>query len=117
MIEDNVIRGSLNTYKLTRPKNCEINMLSDFGERHENETLAPTALFINETNLPKCPEVEIVFRDGTEIRAILDSGSEVNLLSERVYDKLVKSGVEVPVLPLENVVLVTAFGRRSWKIR
>jgi hypothetical protein len=46
-----------------------------------------------------------------------DSGSEVNLLSECVYDRLVKSGVEVPVLPLENVVLVTAFGRRSRKIR
>jgi hypothetical protein len=61
--------------------------------------------------------VGIVFSNGTRIRAILDSGSEVNLLSERVYDRLIKSGVEVPVLPLENIVLVTAFGRRSKKIR
>jgi hypothetical protein len=61
--------------------------------------------------------VGIVFSNGTRIRAILDSGSEVNLLSERVYDRLIKSGVEAPVLPLENIVLVTAFGRRSKKIR
>jgi hypothetical protein len=83
MIEDNVIRVSLTTYKLTRPENCEINMLPDFGERHENETFPPIVLFINETNLPKCPVVVIVFRDGTEIREILYSGSEFNLLSER----------------------------------
>jgi hypothetical protein len=61
--------------------------------------------------------VGIVFSNGIRIRAILDSGSEVNLLSERVYDRLIKSDVEVPVLPLENIVLITASGRRSKKIR
>jgi hypothetical protein len=38
-------------------------------------------------------------------------------LTESVYDSLVKAGVEVLTLPLQNVVLVTAFGRRSKKIK
>jgi hypothetical protein len=49
--------------------------------------------------------------------AILDPGSEVNLLSERIYEELTEAGVEIPILPVEGVVLVTAFGRRSKRIR
>jgi hypothetical protein len=40
------------------------------------------AYFINENRLTKCPKVEIKIRNVAKIRAILDSGSEVNLLSE-----------------------------------
>lgn len=47
----------------------------------------------------------------------MDSGSEVNLLSEGIYEELSKSGLEVPVLPVENAVFVTAFGRKSKRIR
>jgi hypothetical protein len=49
--------------------------------------------------------------------AILDSGSEVNLLSDRIYEELTAAGVVIPILPVEGVVLVTAFGRRSKRIR
>jgi hypothetical protein len=49
--------------------------------------------------------------DKFKFTAILDSGSEVNLLSERIYEELTDAGVEIPILPVEGVVLVTAFGR------
>jgi hypothetical protein len=59
----------------------------------ESKILAPPIVFfINESNLSKGPEVEIVFGDGTGIRAILDSGSGVNLLA----------GVEVTMLLLDS---------------
>jgi hypothetical protein len=61
--------------------------------------------------------MDITIEDGTQISAILDSGSEVNLMSENIYERLLKSGVELPELPLENVVLVEAFGKRSKRIR
>jgi hypothetical protein len=61
--------------------------------------------------------VDITLEDGTQISAIPDSGSEVNLLSESIYEQLLKSRVELPELPLENVVLVRAFGKRSKRIR
>jgi hypothetical protein len=50
-------------------------------------------------------------------KAILDTGSEVNLLTESVYFDLTKLGVEIPTLPVESVVLITAFGKKSNKIR
>jgi hypothetical protein len=49
--------------------------------------------------------------------AILDSGSEVNLMSQEIYEKLTKASTDIPVLPVENIVLVTAFGRSSNRIR
>jgi hypothetical protein len=47
--------------------------------------------------------------------AILDSDSEVDL-SERIYKELIEKGVDIPILPVEGVVFVTAFGRRSKRI-
>ena len=117
VIRNNVNLGPPNPSKFKKSKDYEFNELSEVEGKQEEGTTAPVVFFINEDNLSKCPQVGIVFSNGTRIRAILDSGSEVNLLSERVYDRLVKSGLEVPVLPLQNVVLVTAFGRRSKKIR
>jgi hypothetical protein len=61
--------------------------------------------------------LEIRVDNRVNINAILDSGSEVNLLAQRAYDKLIKSGVDLPTLPVQGVVLVTAFGKRSDRIR
>jgi hypothetical protein len=116
VIRNNVDLGPPNPAKFTKSGDYEFKEVSEFEEQEE-EMASPVVFFINEDNLLKCPQIEIVFSNGTSIGAILDSGSEVNLLSEKIYDRLVKSGVEVPVLPLESVVLVTAFGRRSRKIR
>jgi hypothetical protein len=69
--------------------------------------------FINETTLGQSPHVEIKVTAKFIVNAILDSGSEVNLISGKIYEKLIKAGVQVPVLSVENVVLVTAFGKRS----
>jgi hypothetical protein len=43
--------------------------------------------FINENKLSNCPELEIEVKNGITVRAILDSGSEVNLMSERVFEQ------------------------------
>jgi hypothetical protein len=48
---------------------------------------------------------------------MLDSGSEVNLLVETIYEGLIETGVEIPILPLESVTLVTAFGKCSNKVK
>jgi hypothetical protein len=73
-------------------------------------------LFIHEASLASSPQVSIRVNK-CQFTAILDCGSEVNLLSERAYDKLIETCVGIPILPVEGVVLVTAFGRRSKRIR
>jgi hypothetical protein len=74
-------------------------------------------LFINEANLISSPQMTISVSGKFDITAIVDSGSEVNLLSEGVYERIAKKGLEIPVLPVENVILVTAFSKRSKRIR
>jgi hypothetical protein len=73
--------------------------------------------FINDANLISSPQMTISVSGKFDITAIVDSGSEVNLLSDRVYEQLAKVGLEIPVLPVENIILVTAFGKRSKRIR
>lgn len=80
-------------------------------------TSQPMIFFINEEDLVKCPTVKISLSPELQLDAILDSGSEVNILHERILSELTKSGVRVPTLPIQNFVLVTAFGRRSNKIK
>jgi hypothetical protein len=58
------------------------------------------------------PKVEILFENGAKLSALFDSGSEVNLVEEMVHE-----GINVPVLPFKNVVLVTSFGERNEKVR
>lgn len=82
-----------------------------------NEESESVVLFINEDSLAKSPVVEISLTSDIKIKAILDSGSEVNLLAQSIYNKLIHSGMDIPTLPLENVILVTAFGKRSNSVK
>jgi hypothetical protein len=74
-------------------------------------------LFINESSLANSPQADVQVLDKFKFTAILDSGSDVNLLSERIYEERTEAGAEIPILPVEGVALVTAFGRRSKRIR
>jgi hypothetical protein len=85
-------------------------------EPDQNINIEPTILFINENKLYKSPVVELSLGNGKVIKAILDTGSEINLLTESVYLGLKESGIEIPTLPVESVVLITAFGKKSNKI-
>jgi predicted aspartyl protease len=73
--------------------------------------------FINESTLHQSPLIEMKVNNRFILNAIVDSGSEVNLISQNIYERLMKAGITMPVLPVENVVLVTAFGKRSNRIR
>jgi hypothetical protein len=94
-----------------------INQLVRYDDISPEDVSEYIVLFINEDNISKSPQVDITISNGIQISAILDSGSEVNLLSGSNYEKLIKAGIEAPELPLENMVLVTAFGKRSQRIR
>jgi hypothetical protein len=84
----------------------------------QRESLKAKFVIIVETlRILMRPAQSAVLRSQCQFTAILDSGSDVNLLSERVCDRLIETGVGIPILPVEGVLLVTAFGRRSERIR
>jgi hypothetical protein len=74
-------------------------------------------LFINEDKLTKCPEISIRTKSGINLKAIIDTGSEVNLILEKAFKLLNNTEQNVLILPVENVKLITAFGKRSKKIK
>jgi hypothetical protein len=49
--------------------------------------------------------------------AILDSGSEINLISQEVFDKLSECTNDLLTLPVQGIHLVTASAKRSQKIK
>jgi hypothetical protein len=51
------------------------------------------------------------------MRSIIHSGSEVNIISQKAFERLSKTQKDIPTLPVENVRLVTVFGKRSKKIK
>jgi hypothetical protein len=77
----------------------------------------PVILFINEENISKSPQIVIKFEDKVAATAMLDSGSEVNLISQNKFDQLQKAGMNALTLPVQGINLVTAFGKRSKSIK
>jgi hypothetical protein len=74
-------------------------------------------LFINDANISKSPQIAIKFENKEVAVAMLDSGSEANLISQDKFDQLKKAGIEVLTLPVQGINLVTAFGKRSKSIK
>lgn len=71
---------------------------------------------INDSVLNNCPHVDVFF--GNEmVNVILDSGAQVSVISERVYNKLLRTGMDVMNLPINNVVLLNAFGGKTSRIK
>jgi hypothetical protein len=114
--EPNILLGPTSLPKLTKEPKGEGQLEPELRSDLDTATDC-VVLFINEANLENCPRIEISISGKFKIKAILDSGSEVNLLSEGVYEGLIKSGLQIALLPVENVLLVTASGRKSKRIR
>jgi hypothetical protein len=51
------------------------------------------------------------------VKALVDSGSQVSLLSHEIYDELTLSGYSTLEIPLQSTVLITTFHNKSRRIR
>jgi hypothetical protein len=83
----------------------------------DDGTYESAVLFINEESLGKSPQITVQFGENLKAIAVLDSGSEINLISQELFDKLMECKENLLTLPVQGVHLVTAFGRRSEKIK
>jgi predicted aspartyl protease len=72
--------------------------------------------YINENNFYGCPHVQLDVGEERLI-AILDTGAEISLVPERIFEDLLAKGVRAPQLPVVNGALITAFGSRTKRIK
>jgi hypothetical protein len=87
--EPNIFLGLPSLPKLAKEPKGEGQQESELSSDLDTTTDC-VVLFINEDNLGNCPRIEINISGKFKIKAIFDSGSEVNLLSEGVYEELIK---------------------------
>jgi len=58
-----------------------------------------------------CPHVQLDIGEERLI-AVLDTGAEISLMPERIFEDLLAKGLRAPQLPVVNGALITAFGSR-----
>jgi hypothetical protein len=71
-----------------------------------------TVYVIQAEGLKTCPHVEVHFGK-VAVRAIVDTGSQVYVIAEGTYRRLMAEGSKMAVLPVASTVLVSAFGAKS----
>jgi hypothetical protein len=83
-----VFQGPPQASQITDDPNSESQSDEESGQDFEEDT-DMIVLCINESSLANSPQV-LINTHQCQLTAILQSGSEVNLLSERVYEKLIE---------------------------
>jgi hypothetical protein len=107
--------GPLHRLSVQGKASAVLNESESLDGEIEPEALGGLVVFfINENDLACCPQVNISFVNGISANALLDTGSDANILTEKLYDQLIVAGVSAPTLSLDSV---TAFGRRTKRIK
>jgi hypothetical protein len=75
-----------------------------------------TTYFINDENMKNYPHIDIKIGNGN-VEGVIDTGSEISLITEDLCAQLLSQGIEMLKLKLQSTVLVTAFGSRSRRIK
>ena len=69
-------------------------------------------LYIAESRRHECPKLQIKIA-GEEIQALVDTGCELSILNENLYNKLKHAGLQCLELPTQHVNIVSAVGTGS----
>jgi len=75
-----------------------------------------TTYFINDENTKTFPHIDITIGN-RNVKAVIDTGSEIRLITEDLYAHLLSQILEMLELKLQSTVLVTAVGSRSRRIK
>ena len=73
-------------------------------------------LYIAENRRNKCPRILINIA-GEEIFAVIDTGCEMSIFSEHLYNRLRHVGLDCLELPTQHINLVSAFNNKSRRVR
>jgi predicted aspartyl protease len=83
---------------------------------NEQDREVSYTLYIAESGRHDCPRLNIRIGD-EEIAALLDTGCEMSIINEQLYNSLRLRGLECLELPTQHINLVSAFNERSRRIK
>jgi hypothetical protein len=79
----------------------------------ENETRC--TFFIAEEKVQECPRITV--RIGEEVLAILDTGCELTIMNEHLYEKIKQRGNSYLELPAQHLMLMSAFNDKGKRVK
>jgi len=86
------------------------------GDNFEVTDNISYTLYIAESRQHECPKLRIKIA-GEEIEALIDTGCEMSILNENLYNKLRHAGLQCLELPTQHVYLVSAFNDKSKRVK
>jgi hypothetical protein len=88
------------------------------GERNNEEVTDNNSctLYIAASRRRECPKLRIKIA-GEDLQALIDTGCEMSILNENLYNKLRQAGLQCLELPMQHVNLVSAFNDKSRRVR
>jgi hypothetical protein len=82
-----------------------------------NRNVSNATIFsIGKGELQECPHVEVSVGN-RKIISLIDTGAEISVISQELFEKLMEDGIEIPTLPISNCLLEAAFGTKSQRIK
>jgi hypothetical protein len=82
----------------------------------KGEDEAKYTFYIAEEKLHECPRI-LVRTGGEEVLAILDTGCELTLRNEDLYERIKQRGNKYFELPVQHLTLVSAFNDKSRRVK
>ena len=106
----------LDEFNVEQYFNSNLQLFVDKGDQSSAEEEILYTLYIAEGKRHECPRVQIKIA-GEEINALVDTGCEMTIMNENLYNKLRHQGLDCLELPTQHINLVSAFNTRSQRIR
>ena len=72
--------------------------------------------YVNKDNIETCPQINFLVGK-QQCQGIIDTGCQTSIISEDMFIELISKGVPSLQLPAQHVMLVSAFGGKSKRIR
>ena len=94
----------------------EVTVNEGEGENYEVTDDISYTLYIAENRRIECPKLQITIL-GEEIQALIDTGCEMSILNENIYNRLKHAGLQCLELPTQHVNLVSAFNDKSKRVK
>jgi hypothetical protein len=119
---DRINDGNLNILELVKTfefeKFFKLTTVDISGESTDNTATGDNSytLYIAENRRHECPKLVIKILD-QEIFALIDTGCELSIMNEHLYNRLRHEGLKCFELPTQHVNLLSAFNKKSNRVK
>jgi hypothetical protein len=107
--------GSAGSFQALVDTDTRMEILEIEEKRLLDGEVEVTTYCINNEDSTNCAHIDIKIGNGN-VKVVIDTGSEISLITEDLRAHLLSQGLEMWELKLQSAVLVRVYGSRRWRI-